>query len=232
VLAGLGAWGIYQLRIRQLHQRYDLIVSERSRIARELHDTLIQGFSGITMALQGFSHLVKEPASKEMLDEIITDAATCLRETRQSVAGLRAVQGAGSGLAASIREAAREITETKNIDLKLNVDPDVGPLPADVEYNLMRIASEAIGNAVKHAAARTIGVNLRSGPDGLRLEVTDDGVGLPKQGVAPVSGHYGVIGMKERATQIGAEFQLSNRPKGGTSVSVFLPVNRSVEVTR
>ncbi len=232
LLAAAIAWGGYQLHIRQLRQRYDLILSERSRIARELHDTLIQGFSGITMALQGFSHQLTRDSDKEMLSEIISDAATCLRETRQSVAGLRAVKGSDSGLAASIREAAREITETKGIHLDLKIDPNIGTLPADVEYNLMRIASEAIGNAVKHATASTIGVTLRSGRDGLHLEVTDDGVGLPNGRVAPGQGHYGVIGMKERATQIGAEFNLENRPKGGTAVSVFLPADRSVEVVR
>ena len=232
LLGAIIAWGGYQLHIRQLRQRYDLILSERSRIARELHDTLIQGFSGITMALQGFSTQLTRDSDKETLNEIISDAATCLRETRQSVAGLRAVKGTDSGLAASIREAAREITETKGIHLKLDIDPNIATLPANVEYNLMRIASEAIGNAVKHATADTIGVTLRTGPDGLHLEVTDDGVGLPNGSVAPGHGHYGVIGMKERATQIGAEFNLTNRPKGGTAVSVFLPAERSVEVVR
>src|SRR5262249_43402288 len=99
---GLVAWGIYQLRIRQLREQYDMIFAERSRIARELHDTLIQGYSGITMALQAFAARLRSEDDRGTLQDIIADAARCLRETRQSVAGLRASRGSSSGLAASI----------------------------------------------------------------------------------------------------------------------------------
>ena len=120
-IAGLG-WLVYQLRIRRLRERYDLILAERSRIARELHDTLIQGFSGITMAMQALAGRLRSPQERETLDDIIRDAATCLRETRQSVAGLRAGHDSESGLSAAIGTAAREITDTKDVRLKLKLD--------------------------------------------------------------------------------------------------------------
>ncbi len=225
-IAGLG-WLLYRLRIRRLRQRFELILAERSRIARELHDTLIQGFSGITMAMQALAGRLRSPQERETLDDIIRDAATCLRETRQSVAGLRAGHDAESGLSAAIGTAAREITDTKDVRLKLKLDKIPRKLPADVEYNLLRIASEAISNSVKHSGARNIEVALESTPQALRLKVHDDGSGLGKDGAALRPGHYGIIGMKERATQIGADLELLSEPGHGTTVSVLLPAGRA-----
>lgn len=236
VLSGLG-WLAYQLHIRRLHERYDLIVSERSRIARELHDTLIQGFSGITMALQAFSTRIRTPDERETLAEIISDAATCLRETRQSVAGLRAVPGPESGLANTIRQAVREITETKSVRVKLQLDDFTRELPPDVEYNLLRIVREAVNNSVKHSGAGLIEVTLQSSPGMLVISVHDDGTGFSgDSAAAPGPGHYGLIGMKERASQIGAELEVVTKPGSGTTIAVSLPVfspaSRTLELSK
>ena len=226
-ISGLG-WLAYQLRIRRLRERYDLILAERSRIARELHDTLIQGFSGITMAMQALAGRLRSSPDRETLEDIIRDAATCLRETRQSVAGLRAGRDAESGLTAAIGSAAREITDTKDVRLKLKLDRSTPKLSAEVEYNLLRIASEAVSNSVKHSGARTIEVALESSPEALRLKVQDDGSGLGDEEAVLRPGHYGIIGMKERATQIGADLKLRSEPGHGTTVLVTLPMGRSV----
>jgi signal transduction histidine kinase/ligand-binding sensor domain-containing protein len=220
-------WLAYQLRIRRLRERYDLILAERSRIARELHDTLIQGFSGITMAMQALAARLRPAQERETLEDIIRDAATCLRETRQSVAGLRAVKDSESGLTAAIGAAAREITDTKDVRLRLKLDKVLRKLPAEVEYNLLRITSEAVSNSVKHSGARTIEVALESTPQALQLKVHDDGCGLGKDGAALRPGHYGIIGMKERATQIGADLELLSEPGHGTTVVVLLPAGRA-----
>ncbi len=237
-ILGLMGWLVYQMRIRRLREKYDLIVAERSRIARELHDTLIQGFSGITMALQALAGRLRSPNERATLEDIIRDAATCLRETRQSVAGLRAVRGSRSGLAKAIGDAAREITETKNVRLKLQLDAGLQVLPAEVEYNLLRIASEAVSNSVKHSGAHNIEVALHATPEALHLSVKDDGQGFGREEHAgPSAGHYGLIGMKERASQIGADLELESHPGHGTTVSVLVPAGRNaplanVEVVR
>ena len=230
VMTALAGWLVYQIRIRHLRERYDLIVAERSRIARELHDTLIQGFSGITMAMQALAGRLRSSQERDSLEDIIHDAANCLRETRRSVAGLRETRGPepSSSLASAIAAAARQITETKDFRLKLRLDKGPQGLPPEVEYNLLRIASEAISNSVKHSGARTIEVTLKSSPDALRLSVSDDGVGCePSENGHLRPGHYGLIGMKERAAQIGAEFEFDSTPGHGTTVSVVAPVGRS-----
>ena len=226
LLTGVLAWLGYQLHIRRLRERYDLILSERSRIARELHDTLIQGFSGITMGLQALASRIRGTQERETLEDLIQDAATCLRETRQSVAGLRAAAGPASSLAEAIRRAVNEIAETKDVRLKLSLEEVDHRFPPEVEYNLLRIASEAVTNAVKHSGASTIEVTLRGGSDAVQLSIRDDGAGMVS-GSGPGSGHYGLIGMKERATQIGANLELVSQPGGGTAVTVLLPLGKA-----
>src|SRR5579863_1635622 len=222
---GMLGWLAYQFRIRQLREQFGLVLAERSRIARELHDTLIQGFSGITMQMQALVGRLRSPEEKLSLNEIIADAGECLRETRRSVAGLRASAGANPALAVAIADAARQITEERNIRLKLNLDERHPELHAEVKYNLLCIAQEALSNAVKHSGARIIEIVLScSGPD-LRLSIRDDGHGMPQGANAGGrDGHYGLVGMKERASQIGAEFDLVSAPGRGTKISVKVPV--------
>src|SRR5579883_1273461 len=232
ILAALTAWGLYELRIRRLRagigHRYDLIVAERSRIARELHDTLIQGFSGITMELQALVGKLRSPEERSQLQEIVQEAAACLRETRRSVAGLRSAPEPDSGLAGSIAQAARQITETKDVRLKLKLDNSPRGLAPEFEYNLLRIASEAITNAVKHSGARNIEVALQAAPPGLKLSVSDDGCGFDNGDCRHARpGHYGIIGMKERAAQIGAEIEFDSAPGQGAKVTIVAPVARA-----
>src|SRR5947209_9020119 len=112
------------------------------------------------------------------LEEIIRDAATSMTEARRSVAGLRSggvATGPQSGLASAIEQAARQMTETRDVRLKLALQPDTAHLPPDVEYNLLRIASEAVSNSVRHSGARTIEVALDCSGGRVRLKVQDDG---------------------------------------------------------
>jgi signal transduction histidine kinase/ligand-binding sensor domain-containing protein len=223
VALGLLVWLAYQLRIRRLREHFSLILAERNRIARELHDTLIQGLSGITMEMQALAAKMHSPQDRGTLDDIIQDAGTCLRETRRSVAGLRSGR-TSSGLASAIEQAARQLTETKKIRLKLKLGTNGKGLPVDVEYNLVRIAQEAVTNSVKHSGARTVEVALDYSQRAVHLSVKDDGSGFASlENGHGRAGHYGLIGMKERASHIGAAFDLASAPGRGTTVSVTLP---------
>jgi signal transduction histidine kinase len=221
VALGLAGWSTYRLRIRRLKLRFDLILAERGRIARELHDTLIQGFAGITMGMQALASRLPPSGTRRTLEDIVADAGLSLREARRSLAGLRSRPDHPSGLGASLAEAARQLTEAQDLRLKLSLNDERPDLPADVAYNLLRIAQEAMLNAVQHSGARTLNVTLDSTRTRLRLLVDDDGAGFDDEGEAPI-GHYGLVGMKERAAQIGARFELTSEPGRGTSVLVLL----------
>ena len=214
-------WSGYRLRIRRLQAQFDLILAERGRIARELHDTLIQGFAGVTMAMQALASRLPTSGARAMLEEIVDDAGQSMREARRSLAGLRSRPDAQSGLAAAVVRTARHLTEAQDVRLKLTVNDERKDLPADVEYNLLRIAQEAMTNAVQHSGARTLNVTLESTRERLRLLVNDDGTGFDGQSAPPI-GHYGLIGMKERAAHIGADFELTSERGHGTTVSVLL----------
>lgn len=225
----LMGWLAYRYRIRRLREQFNLILTERSRIARELHDTLIQGFSGIALQMQALALDLPTPELRSKIDGIIHDAGDCLRETRRSVAGLRSARqgGTAAGLSAALEQAARQITETKDIRLKLKLGGGPKNLPADVEYNLLRIAMEAMSNSVKHSGARTVEVALNCSAEQVRLSIKDDGSGNVREGNGTTRlGHYGLIGMKERAAQIGADLKFVSEPGRGTIVSVLLPAGR------
>jgi signal transduction histidine kinase/ligand-binding sensor domain-containing protein len=227
-LAALAVWAGYRMRVRRIKENVQTILAERGRIARELHDTLMQGFSGITMEMQALSSRLPDSPQRQTLHEIIDDAGTCLREARLSIAGLRSPAGPESGLASSIAQAARQITEAKDLRLKLRLQPCPRGLAADVEYNLLRIAQEAVANAAKHSGARDVQVSLDRTPQSLRLLVTDDGAGFVPIGNGDAAGHYGIVGMRERAAQIGADLHIDSSPGRGTTVSVTVPLPAGV----
>ncbi|HEY4311593.1 MAG TPA: two-component regulator propeller domain-containing protein [Pirellulales bacterium] len=218
---GLAGFGAYRLRVRTIKEQMRAVVAERSRIARELHDTLMQGFSGVTMEMQALAARLQRSNERSTLEEIIRDAANCVRDARRSVAGLRHDPAAESGLSSAIAQAARQLTETREVRLKLNMRNCPLRLPVDVEYNLLRIAQEAIANAVKHSGARSIDVSLDGSGRKIILIVEDDGSGFASP-AGTRAGHYGIIGMRERAKQISAHLSIDSEPGFGTTVRVAM----------
>lgn len=225
VVLGLG-WLAYRLRIEQVKGRLQVVLAERSRIARELHDTLLQGFSGVTMQLQALSARLKGSAELDTLQEIIRDAGGCLREARRSVAGLRNRTEPETGLSAAISQAARQLIETSDVKLRLRLASTSNRVHPDVEYNLVRIVQEAIANTLKHAGASHIEVAMQSGKEAIEIVVRDDGAGfdVAEHIDRPRAGHYGVIGMRERAAQLGAELHWQSALRHGTTVTMRLPL--------
>jgi signal transduction histidine kinase len=128
-------------------------------------------------------------------------------------------------LTAAVERAVREITETKHIRARLDLEMVTRSFAPEVEYNLLRILREAVNNAVKHSGADTISVTLHNMPDALTLTIRDDGSGFDRDHAGPGPGHYGLIGMKERASQIGATLEVESQPGAGTTISVILPAS-------
>jgi signal transduction histidine kinase len=219
------AWLLWHQRVRSLNRHFEIVLGERGRIARELHDTLIQGFSGITMGMQALSKGLTESTERSRLNELIDDAAQCLKQARQSIAGLRSAGERTVRLDIAIADAARQITKASDVQLKLNLEHVPATLRSDVGSNLLRIAQEAIANSTQHSEAKTIEVDLRFRDGSLCLSVEDDGKGLVNAVGFSQTGHYGLTGMKERARQIGGELQLLSGPVKGTTIRVVVPAS-------
>ncbi len=178
------------------------------------------------MQLHAFAGRLRSQGEQQALEEIIRDAGVCLRETRRSVAGLRAGTGSSSGLAVAIAESARQLTEERGLRLKLNLAEIDQELPAEIKYNLVCIAQEAITNCIKHADARSVEVALSYANGALRLAVHDDGRGIARSDTKnDGEGHYGMIGMRERTAQMGGEFELSSHPGAGTTITIRVPLS-------
>jgi signal transduction histidine kinase/ligand-binding sensor domain-containing protein len=233
-LAGV-AWLAYLARMRQvaggLQLGYQAALAERTRIAQELHDTLLQGFTGITLQLRAIERmLARQPKeSAEALKNVLASADTALRDARHMIWDMRAVELEGRDLAEALETAARHAMAGSSAELVFTVHGDRRRLPLAIETTALRVGREAVINAVKHAASRTVQVSLEYGPRSLTLRVADDGAGISPGAMeaAAVGEHLGVAGMRDRAQRAGGRLDIISEPGRGTTVSVSLPIRET-----
>ena len=224
-IAAFFGWSIAQ---RLIELRLDERVAERTRIARELHDTLLQSFHGVLMMFQALSNELPK-TTKQKFDGTIRLAAQAITEGRDAVQGLRSTTVVTNDLAAAVRGLAEGLaTDASNQNPPLfnvtveGASRDLHPILRDDVY---RIAEEALRNAFRHAQARRVDVEIRYDPRRLRLRIRDDGKGiepqlLEKEGRA---GHWGLCGMRERAQQIGGKLDVWSEVDSGTDVELSIP---------
>jgi signal transduction histidine kinase len=222
VSLALASWGIYCLRIKRLKTRFSAVLAERNRIAREIHDTLAQGFAGISTQLEASREtLFSSPhVAQEHLDQANLLARSCLEEARQYVWDLRH-HVEGDDLASVMASMSRRLTAGLILDFK--VLGDARPVSETVESNILRIGQEALVNVVKHAHARRVQVELCYGSQYLRLRLLDDGCGFDPRRASAAEDHFGLIGMKERARNISGRLGIHSNPGEGTEIVIEVP---------
>jgi signal transduction histidine kinase len=221
------AGGIYSFRLRQIRSRFALVLEERARLAREIHDTLTQGFVGISAQLDAvdMSMPASDTRTRMYLEMAQRMAQHSLTEARRSVSDLRASVLEGQGLAAALEAGTRLWTAGSGIQVDVHVEGPQRELSQDTEQHLLRIAQEAVTNAIKHAGASRIWIKLTMEARSLYLRVLDNGRGFEQEDVfSSRGGHFGVIGMRERAKRLGGEFRLASRPGQGTEIEVTVPL--------
>ncbi len=220
---GLLAAAMYRARVNRLQKAFNLVLSERSRIARELHDTLLQGLSGITMQLQALWTRLPHSREKAMLAEIIADAGKASQEARRSLWGLRTFGSDGLSFNEKLANVARQAVAEQPVFLRLQLQAvSLRGFP-EVEYQLLRIVGEALSNASAHAQANKIEIRLAIVNRELHLNISDDGVGFSPDEPQPF-GHFGLVGMRERAHEIHAKLTIASSPRSGTTVMVVVPL--------
>ncbi len=191
---------------------------ERNRMARDLHDTLAHSLSALTVQLEALKTLFKhDPAAAgEALDDVIEVARHGLEESRQAIQALRTGPAEELGLTGSLRDMLRLLQERTGIEADLRVAGQARDLTAEEVDTLFRIAEEALTNVERHSRAQSVRVRLEYAADRTELTISDDGQGFDRDGVEP--DRYGLAGMQERASMIGAELRVSSSPAGGTRV--------------
>ena len=228
-VAALGGlvWLGFRIRLRQIGSRFALVLEERARLAREIHDTLAQGFVGISSQLDAVALSMPDDDSpaRQYLQMARRMARHSLTEARRSMMDLRASVLEDGDLAAALEAATRLWTAGQPVTVSVEVSGDRTPLPQEMEQQLLRIAQEAVTNSIKHANASRIGIKLQQEARKLRLRIVDNGRGFEEQDAfAAHGGHFGLIGMRERAERIGGELHLASRPGEGTEVEIRVPI--------
>jgi signal transduction histidine kinase/ligand-binding sensor domain-containing protein len=225
----IAVWLFYFYRLRlateRVQARLGARMEERERIARELHDTLLQGFQGLVLRFQAvLKQLPKESPARAMVEKSLDRADEVLLEGRERVQELREQGLAESDLAGLLSRHGAELTQLHTAHFVLTVSGAPQPIDPVINNEAYRIAREAITNAFLHANATHIEVELTYAASGVTVRVRDDGKGIPEHILASGrSGHWGLSGMRERAEKIGATFRLWSRPGSGTEVDLKIP---------
>ncbi|HEY0332561.1 MAG TPA: two-component regulator propeller domain-containing protein [Stenotrophomonas sp.] len=228
VLAGLALLSIaYLLRLRHLARQIRLRVDERhrerERIARELHDTLLQGTQGLILRLHAATQrLPPQDPVRGDLEAAMDLAEHAMAEGRDRVSGLRGDGEYRHDLGAALLHVREEAQSHPLPEMRLIVEGKPRPLLPDVSEELYMLGREAVLNALHHARADTVEIELGFGLRGLRLRIRDDGVGIDEP-TPSRPGHWGLDGMYERAERIGASLEILSRPGAGTEVDLRVP---------
>nr|WP_246312604.1 sensor histidine kinase [Aquabacterium terrae] len=228
-------WLAYRLRVRQLHRRFEIALyarlGERARIARELHDTLLQTYQASLLWFRAAMNVLPERPleAKQRLELALDRAAAAIAEGRDAVQGLRAANVEVNDLAEAIAAIGADLTKEHAAAtapvIGVAVDGASRGLNPVVREEACRIAAEALRNSFHHADARHIAVTLHYGVRQFRLTIVDDGKGIDAatlEGRQPVS-HFGLPGMRERAVVIGGQLEVRSANGRGTEVALRVP---------
>jgi signal transduction histidine kinase len=222
-------WGLYRLRLHQIAREFnaqlDGRVDERLRVARDLHDTMLQTFQAALIQMQaGYNLLSRRPEkAAEAIQKAITTSAGAIAEGREAIQNMRSSTITRNDLARALRAAGDQMAAEAPASFDVRVQGssrDLHPILRDEVY---RIALEALRNAFKHAEAHAIEAEILYG-DGLRVRVRDDGKGIdPAVMKEGLSGHYGLHGMRERAGRIGGKLDVWTGAGAGTEIQLSIP---------
>lgn len=223
--AGAGVAGVFFYQGRQARERYDLRLAERTRIAREMHDTVVQGCVGVSTLIEAAVGSARSDQDQmlECLDNARIHLRLTLDEARQALSDLRH-DSFGNGLPGALSELANAVSAEKGIPVTLEVAGPEARLADSTNRTMLLVAREAIRNALTHASPTAVAVRLLHGLPAVRLEIQDNGCGFePASAGLAADGHFGILGMRERMEQIGGSLELTSTPGAGTTVTARLP---------
>lgn len=225
-LAVLLFFRLRMLRLsRQLNMRFEERLGERTRIAQELHDTLLQGLISASMQLHVLAdQMPADSVAKPKLSRILELTTQLIEEGRNAVGGLRSPRGGSLDLGESFSQIQREFAGQDETEFRVIVEGTPRSLNPLIRDDIYRIGREAMTNAFRHSHANNVEVELEYAADGLRVLVRDSGIGFdPKVLQSGRDGHWGLSGMRERAKRIGARLRVLTRPGAGTEVELTVP---------
>ncbi|GGO70065.1 sensor histidine kinase [Nonomuraea cavernae] len=200
------------------------VLEERQRMAREIHDTIAQGLTGILTQLEAADDAIDDtPAVRSRLRTVRTLARESLNEARRSVQALRPAPLDEAQLATALHGIAASWSRTSGLPASVSVTGDPRPLHGEVEITLLRVAQEALTNVGKHASATRVGLTLSYMEDVVALDVRDDGAGFALGANPSNAGGFGLVAMRQRVIRLAGDFEIETAPGQGTGISATIP---------
>jgi signal transduction histidine kinase/ligand-binding sensor domain-containing protein len=227
--AALLLWRAHAYRLQRMAAHLQALhqerMHERTRISRDMHDTLVQDLAGITFQLGGLAKSRGLPdKAKRDVQEIHNDAQDALRRAREIVWDLRAPRLVEVDLFQMLSHAGEEIVAPTSIHFQANLNGNPRPASEKLQQQLLRIVQEALRNAVRYSRASRISLLINFlEPDVIHISMRDDGCGFDLESASRENGHWGLKTMRERAQQIGADFRISTAPGQGTEIALVVP---------
>jgi signal transduction histidine kinase len=215
---------------KETELQFRAVLTERTRLAQELHDTLEQTITGIALQLDRVAnHFEKNPGNAshhlKLARNLTRQGQT---DVRHSVWGLRSRAGEKFDLVNALNISSQQIAPDAGIKIQIETSGEVKPLSEVYEENILRIAQEGITNAVKHSAANTVKIDLQFSPQKVVLEIKDDGKGFdPETCAGPNEGHFGLLGIRERVERMGGETNIRSAPGAGVCIHIEIPINQN-----
>jgi ligand-binding sensor domain-containing protein/signal transduction histidine kinase len=233
VAAAMCVAGVFLFQERQARVRYNLRLAERTRIAREMHDTVVQGCVGVSTLIEAAVGSARSDPDLmlECLDNARIHLRLTLDEARQALSDLRH-DSFENGLSGALIELAQSVTAEKGIVVSVKISGSSPELPESTNRALLLVTREAIRNAVSHGSPNAISIRLNADAETLRLDVIDDGCGFNAVSAElAAAGHFGILGMRERMEQISGSLEIASSPGRGATITALLPLQTSQRLT-
>jgi len=223
-------WGGYKFRIRQVHVRFEAVLNERNRLAREMHDTLIQGCAGVSALLEAQSSLAETEASAK--ESLLSCARTQLRatidEAREAVWDLRHASAA-TAISPILRDMTRKMSAEFSVPVGFRVSGRTFDFDQSTAHEVLMMVREALHNALRHGQPSEVDVVVAFENNEFAVLVRDNGCGFdPAKALSSTNGHYGLVGIQERIHRLAGRLIVNSQPGAGTELKLYLPRNAAL----
>lgn len=220
-------FGLYRYRVRQVRARFEAVLEERSRLAREMHDTVIQGCTAISALLEALSmENLRDGSDTGLMDVARQQLRAIINEAREAIWNLRQL-GVADSLGKKIESMTRQVSSEFHVPVAWSMTGTPFTITEPVAHDVLMVAREAVYNAMLHGRPEHVNVELAYNPRSLTLGLSDDGCGFDPITIGSENGHhFGLRGMRERIERSGGEFRLTSAPGRGVQIEVRLPRHR------
>lgn len=218
---------IHKARLLRVRHHFQAVLEERNRLAREVHDTLLQGCTGVSAVLEAVASLDAEQIvlTHSLVESAREQIRMTINEAREAIWGLRHEREMPEDLAGLMERMRQQLSSDLGVPIECNLDGEPFPVTRPVAHEIMMIAREAVQNAANHASPKLVRMDLGFRQDNLALGVADDGCGFDPDALSPDLMCFGLIGMRERVAKLGGTLELKSVPAIGTNLTVLIPRN-------